>query len=163
MAAPVVAGAIAVLLEKQPSLTPAQIKQRLVSTVTSLAPIPAVSAGAGLLNVPAALASLDTSKAKAKGRVTDAFAKDMRKFIQGQAFPWRDVTFNGGVDSHNVTWDNVTWDNVTWDNVTWDNISWENFTWENVTWDNVTWDNVTWDSLDTLSTTTQSIAWTTAD
>lgn len=149
MAAPMVSGAAALMLERNPSLTPAQLKSRLKKNATSLTFGTASDKGAGLLNVKSAVGSIDPSKEYSEGRVTDSFAKDMRKFVQGQPIPWRDALFNGGADSRNITWENVTWDNITWDNITWENITWENFTWENITWENVTWENITWQSAET--------------
>ena len=152
MAAPVVAGVVALMLDRNATLNAAQIKNRLKSTVTPL-PFGTLNIrGKGLVNALTAVGGISTTKEYSDGRVTDAFAKDMRRFIQGQAITWKDTTFNGGVDSLNITWDNITWENITWDNITWENITWENFTWENITWENITWENITWESTSTLST-----------
>ena len=151
MAAPVVAGTVALMLERNPTLAPNQIKKRLKAGATPLAGHTALDQGAGRVDVAKTVGSIDTSREYSDGRVTDSFAKDMRKFIQGQPLMWKDRTFNGGVDSHNITWENITWENITWDNVTWENISWENLTWENITWENITWENITWESASTLN------------
>jgi serine protease AprX len=156
MAAPVVAGTIALMYEKNPTLTPAQVKKRLKSTVTQLAFGTTLDHGAGLVNAYRAVASVDLSKEYSADRVSDAFAKDMRKFIQGQHFVWRDLAYNGGVDSGGTTWEGVTWENVRWDSVTWENVTWEGFTWEGITWEGVTWETVTWQSTDQQSTGAQS-------
>ncbi|HEX4745515.1 MAG TPA: S8 family peptidase [Gaiellaceae bacterium] len=152
MAAPVVSGAVALMLERNSTLTPAQVKSRLKKSAKSLSFGSSSDKGAGLLNVLSAVGSVDPSKEYSEGRVTDSFAKDMRKFVQGQPIPWRDALFNGGADSKGITWENVTWENITWDVITWENITWENFTWENITWENVTWENITWQSTDAQST-----------
>jgi serine protease AprX len=156
MAAPVVAGTIALMLERNPTLTSAQIKKRLKSTVTPLSFGTSADRGVGLVNSYGAAASVITEKEYGAGRVSDAFAKDMRRFVQGQPFVWRDLTYNGGVDSGGTTWEGVTWENVRWDAVTWENVSWEGFTWEGVTWEGVTWETVTWQSTDQQSTGAQS-------
>jgi len=61
MAAPVIAGAVALLLEKNPALTPDTIKARLMLTADKRAHPDgtgdACTFGAGSLNIPAALAS----------------------------------------------------------------------------------------------------------
>ncbi|HJY35409.1 MAG TPA: hypothetical protein VJ260_11175, partial [Vicinamibacterales bacterium] len=112
--------------------------------------------GAGLVNAYRAVSSVDAGKEYSADRVSDAFAKDMKKFIQGQRFVWRDLAYNGGVDSGGVSWEGVTWENVRWDSVTWENVTWEGFTWEGVTWEGVTWETVTWQSTDQQSTGAQS-------
>ena len=157
MAAPVVSGAVALMLERNSSLTPAQVKSRLKKSARSLTFGSSSDKGVGLLNVLSAVGSVDPSKEYSEGRVTDSFAKDMRKFVQGQPIPWRDVLFNGGADSKGITWENVTWENISWDVITWENITWENFTWENITWENVTWENITWQSSESQSTGAQSV------
>ncbi len=156
MAAPVVAGTIALMYERNPTLTPAQVKKRLKSTVTPLAFGTTLDHGAGLVNAFRAVSSADAGTEFSADRVSDAFAKDMKKFIQGQRFVWRDLAYNGGVDSGGVTWESVTWENVHWDAVTWENVTWEGFSWEGVTWEGVTWETVTWQSTDQQSTGAQS-------
>lgn len=146
MAAPVVSGVVALMAERNSTLKPSQVKSRLKKSTKWLSFGGSQDKGAGLVNALAAVGSIDPSREYSEGRVTDSFAKDMRKFVQGQPLPWKDVLFNGGVDSRSITWENVTWENVTWDVLTWENISWENFTWENITWENVTWENITWQS-----------------
>jgi serine protease AprX len=156
MAAPIVAGVVALMVERNPSLSPSQIKKRLKSTATALMFGTAFDRGAGLVNAYKAVSSVDPGREYAPDRVSDAFAKDMRKFIQGQPFVWRDLTYHGGVDTAGMTWEGVTWENVRWDAVTWENVTWEGFTWEGVTWEGVTWETLTWQSTDQQSTGAQS-------
>ncbi|HUG06969.1 MAG TPA: S8 family peptidase [Candidatus Limnocylindria bacterium] len=156
MAAPVVAGTIALMFERNPTLSTSQIKKRLKSSVTALSFGTVLDRGAGLVNAYRAAASIDTTKEYATDRVSDAFAKDMRRFIQGQAFSWRDLSYNGGVDSGGTSWGGVTWENVRWDGVTWENVTWEGFTWEGVTWEGVTWETVSWQTTDQQSAGAQS-------
>lgn len=146
MAAPVVAGTVALMLERNSTMTPAQIKSRLKKSARALTFGTSIDKGVGLLNALAAVSSIDPSREYSEGRVTDSFAKDMRKFVQGQAIPWKDLTFNTGTDARGTAWGNITWENITWDALTWENLAWENFTWENITWENVTWENITWQS-----------------
>jgi len=156
MAAPVVTGVIALMIERNPNLSPAQIKKRLKSTATALTFGTAFDRGAGLVNAYKAVSSVDPGREYAPDRVSDAFAKDMRVFIEGQPFVWRDLAYHGGVDSAGTSWDGVTWENVRWDAVTWENVTWEGFTWEGVTWEGVTWESVTWQSTDQQSAGAQS-------
>lgn len=161
MAAPVVAGVVALMVERNPTLSPAQIKRRLKSTATALTFGTAFERGAGLVNAYAAVSSVDASKEYAPDRVSDAFAKDMQRFILGQPFVWRDLTYHGGVDSAATSWEGVTWENVRWDAVTWENVLWECFTWEGITWEGVTWETVTWQSTGALSGT--GVTWDPVD
>lgn len=152
MAAPVVAGTIALMLERSPSLTPAQIKRRLKSTATPLAFGTIFDRGAGMVNAYAAASSVDNGKDVAAGRVTNAFASDMRRYIQGQPIAWRDLGYNNGVDSRGQKWSDITWEGITWDGVTWDNVTWEAFLWSEISFNDITWEDITWESTDQLST-----------
>lgn len=156
MAAPVVSGVIALMLERNPTLSPAQIKKRLKTTANPLAFGTSLDRGAGGVDAYKAVQSLDATKEYAAARVSDAFAKDMRRFIEGQPIVWRDLTYHGGVDSGGTTWEAVTWVNIRWDSITWENVTWEGFTWEGITWEGITWEAVTWETLDALSTGAQS-------
>ena len=146
MAAPLVAGTVALMLERDPSLTPRQVKQRLVSTVTPLSFGTTLTRGAGLVNALAAVGSTDTTSWSDTSRVSDGFARIVFPLIDGQPLVWDDLTLNGGVDPNGVSWSNITWENITWENITWENISWENITWDNITWESVGQQNVTWET-----------------
>jgi serine protease AprX len=144
MAAPVVAGAIALMLERNPTLSPEQVKHRLRSTATPLG-------DALMLDAAAAVGSIDAAEDYSTLRVTDAFAADMFAYLSGQPFAWRDLSFNGGVDSNGISWTNVTWENVTWENVTWENVTWESFSWMNVSWESVSTESVSWEAAEPLA------------
>ena len=163
MAAPIVAGTVALMLERNSTLAPNQVKKRLKSGATPIPNFGTLAQGAGRIDAAKILGAISTEREYSEGRVSDSFAKDMRRFIQGQPLVWRDPTFNGGVDTRNITWENITWENITWDNITWENISWENLTWENITWENVTWENITWESADTLGYDTLNANWSLVD
>jgi hypothetical protein len=151
------------MYERNSTLSPAQMRKRLKSTATPLAYGTTLDRGAGMVNALAAASSIDTSKDYAQDRVTDSFAKDMRQFIQGQPLVWRDLQYNGGVDSSGATWEGVTWDTITWDGITWENLMWEGFTWEGVSWEGVSWEAVTWETTDQLITNESVSTWLALD
>jgi serine protease AprX len=81
MAAPVVAGAVALLLEKHPTLTPNAVKGILQYTAQSRAGESPLAQGAGMLNVPGAL------------RLADFFEQPAEELatvdeIEGESIPW---------------------------------------------------------------------------
>ncbi len=147
MAAPVVTGAVALLLERDPTLTPRQVKQRLLATATPLSSATRDQAGAGLLNVLAAVGSTDRTSWTTKRAVSDGFARMVYPLINGQPLIWRDQSYNGGVDSHGTPWRFVTWSGINWDSITWEDITWEDITWEDITWESVAAQDITWETV----------------
>ena len=174
MATGVVSGAAALLLERQPSLTPNQVKALLVGTTqpygqdsgqTLSDPI---AGGSGLLD---ALAAVNAAPAAAPSnalvplsvaplacvnsalRPADGFARAMFPVLYGSPLNWKDPTFDG------ILWPLLTWDTLDWNSVAWDNFDWESVAWDSVAWDSVAWDSIAWDSVAWDSIAWDSIAW----
>jgi serine protease AprX len=148
MAAPIVTGVVALMLERSPALTPAQVKARLKSTATALPYGSLETTGSGLVSAVAALASTDLTADAVAEQVSAGFASEMYPFLYGQPLSWRDLTFNRGVDSNSVAWTDVSWTNASWDVITWQNLRWEAFNWSVVNWEDISWEGITWESID---------------
>ena len=121
--APVVSGAIALLEQAQPTLSPDQIKWLLVHTARPLGP----GAGAGELNLGLAAQHL--------GDVPRANIGLTPNRLVGLAYL-------AATGQSNVSWDSVSWDSVSWDSVSWDSVSWDSVSWDSVSWDSVSWDSI---------------------
>jgi serine protease AprX len=147
MAAPIVSGVVALMLERNSALTPAQVKDRLVSTATALSFGSPDTTGSGLVNAVAAVTASDHGAVAADDPVSAGFANEMYPFLYGQPLAWRDLTFNGGVDSNGVAWTDVSWANAAWDLVTWENLRWETFNWSVVNWEDISWEGITWEDI----------------
>ncbi len=119
MAAPMVAGAVALLLQDEPGLTPDQVKYRLKATAsTNWAEYDVVKAGAGYLNIHAAVRETTTQSA------------------------------NTGLAASQLLWtgsDPVTWNSVNWNSVNWNSVNWNSVNWNSVNWNSVNWNTAVWD------------------
>jgi serine protease AprX len=165
MSTAVVSGAVALLLENQPSLNPNQVKAILTGTARrfgqSTVPPPPGAAGAGIVDALAAANSQSLGSADQGLRPADGFARTLYPLIYGQPLAWINPTYLGvnwaaqtwqtlnwaAPAWDNYVWDGVGWSNIAWDNIAWDQTSWDNLAWDNIAWDNIAWDNIAWDSF----------------
>ena len=102
MAAPVVAGAAALLLQDEPDLTPDQVKYRLLATAHALPGPVGPGAGAGMVDIEAALKAGSTQSA------------------------------NTGTPASRLLWTGdaaVNWNSVNWNSINWNSINWNSDDW----------------------------------
>jgi serine protease AprX len=178
MSTAVASGAVALLLERNPNLTPDQVKSALLSSArpygdgTSV-PDP-IADGSGLLDVATAagfgaeatptpqgqaLSSVgDLTIPRRALRPADAFARATFPLLSRLVPRWRDPDL-GGIAWNALTWDSVVWDSVAWDNYDWESVAWDSVAWDSVAWDSVAWDSVAWDSVAWDSVAWDSVAW----
>ncbi|MEZ4865471.1 MAG: S8 family serine peptidase [Caldilineaceae bacterium] len=119
MAAGVVAGAVAILLEDEPNLTPDQVKYRLMATAQPFNQGESCTTGAGYLDIYNAVNSKTTQSA------------------------------NTGVQASQMLWSGsnpITWGSVSWNSVSWNSVSWNSVSWNSVSWNSVSWNSVSWNS-----------------
>jgi serine protease AprX len=124
MAAPVVAGVAALVLERFPNLTANQVKWLLTATARTFS---GQVGSAGAVDVAAAMTRA------ALGGVLSANAGLVPndQVVAG---------LNAQAGTANSYWDNSYWDNSYWDNSYWDNSYWDNSYWDNSYWDNNAWE-----------------------
>jgi serine protease AprX len=152
MSTAVVSGAVALLLEHQPSLKPDQVKKILTATAQPFgaAGLPP-GAGAGLIDAYAATNSANHASANLGQRQADGLARTLYSVAYGQPLAWKNLTYLGTnllpFTWLTMPWNQPAWDNIAWDNIAWDNIAWDNIAWDNIAWDNIAWDNIAWDSF----------------
>lgn len=117
-AAPIVSGAIALLLEDEPHLTPDQVKYRLMATANREWPgYNAAKAGAGYLDVAAAVDANTTENANTGLPISHLLSTGTTGL--GQVL--------GSLLSLN--WDSVSWSSVSWSSVSWSSVSWSSVSW----------------------------------
>jgi serine protease AprX len=118
MAAPMVSGAIALLLQDEPNLTPDQVKYRLMATANKTWPgFTAAQAGAGYLDIYAAVAGATTQSANTN--------------LTASQLLW--------TGSQPVTWGSVNWNSVNWNSVNWNSVNWNSVNWNSVNWNSDYW------------------------
>ncbi len=118
MSAPMVAAAVALLLQDEPGLTPDQVKYRLMATANkSWAGYNATKAGAGYLDIFAAVNGT-TSKSANTGIKASLLLS---------------------TGSEPITWGSVGWNSVGWNSVGWNSVGWNSVGWNSVGWNSDYW------------------------
>jgi serine protease AprX len=119
MAAPMVSGAVALLLQDEPNLTPDQVKYRLMATANkSWAGYSSSKTGAGYLDVYAAVFGTSTQSANTGLKASNLLCSG----------------------STPITWNSVGWNSVGWNSVGWNSVGWNSVGWNSVGWNSDYWD-----------------------
>jgi serine protease AprX len=110
LSAPMVAGAVALILQGEPHLTPDQVKYRLVNTAGRVAQ-------GKYLDVYAAVTTLTTESANTG--------------IEASQLLW--------TGTEPITWTSVGWNSVGWNSVGWNSVGWNSVGWNSVGWNSTVW------------------------
>ncbi len=185
-AAAVTSGAVALLLEARPELTPDQVKHLLMANATPLAGVgPEQGAGELLLRGittldpgPASGQAFAVSQgtgslelARGGSHVTDpTTGQELHGEVDIFGTPWQpDAAWNGRTwngrtwsgDSWSCTsWSGPSWCGATWTDTTWAGTAWPVDQWEGVTWRDGSWNGVTWRDTGWTGVTWRSDVWT---
>ena len=110
MAAPMVTGTIALLLQDEPNLTPDQVKYRLLATAGSVGK-------SAYLNTYATVTGTSTESAN-------------QGLLPSQLL---------STGSDPIAWGSVGWNSVGWNSVGWNSVGWNSVGWNSVGWNSTFW------------------------
>ena len=135
-AAPVISGAAAQILAKNPTYTPDQVKGVLMLSAKPVEGAALGSVGVGELQMTKAAlvrTAPNPNLALDKYLATDPLGGKMFDSVS-----WTDTA------KSNVSWDSVSWDSVSWTDASWNVVSWTDVSWDSVSWTDVSWTDVSW-------------------
>ena len=166
-----VSGAAALLLQQRPELTPAQVKELLLTTAATL-PDHKNVAGRGLVDVAAAAAAPTPQKvgaqkrtsgqgslerARGSGHLTDGglvltgerdvfgapYDSATAASLRMAGNSWSGGTWNGNSWSGN-SWSGNSWSGNSWSGNSWSGNSWSGNSWSGNSWSGNSWSEATW-------------------
>ncbi len=146
--APVVAGAAALMLGEDASLTPDDVKVRLTGTADPLAGTDAYHQGAGLIDVDEALASTAHATGWALSPADSGAKKKV--FTEGDYNKWE-----------KRSWDKWGWTKFKWTKFKWTKFKWTKFKWTDVVWTKFKWTEIDWTKFKWTEYDWAKFKWTT--
>jgi serine protease AprX len=146
MAAPMVAGAAALLLQAEPDLTPDQVKYRLMNAAGEVSNNP-------YLDVYQALTTPTTESAN-QGIIPHMLLAKMALIAY-----WASENGEENIDWASVDWEAVNWDAVDWDAVNWNAVNWNAVNWNAVNWNAVNWNAVNWNAVNWNAVNWNAVNW----
>ena len=182
MSTATVSGIAAQILQKNPHLTPDQVKHRLLSTARTIAETNPRLAGKGLVDAYAAAMSSSTKRANQgiepatglgsieadRGSIeTEVITPAGQVSMTGEFVAVAESDESGftgllpwvSVDYATSGWNQAEWDASTWKASTWKASTWKASTWKSTSWEASTWKGTDWDNPDWDASTWKASTW----
>ncbi len=123
--APVVSGAVALMISEDPTLSPDDVKVRLMATADPVAGATVFQQGAGTLDVDEALAS----SLRATSPALSAFVGNGKYSLK---------------QKHYDKWEERSWAKYGWTKFKWTKFKWTKFKWTKFKWTDIVWTKFKW-------------------
>jgi uncharacterized delta-60 repeat protein len=151
MAAPMVSGAVALLLQDEPGLTPNQVKYRLLNSGSTL--VNDEGDAFPYVDVYAVVHGKTTEEAN-QGIVPHMLLAKMAMIAY-----WASQNGEENIDWENVDWGSVNWNAVNWNAVNWNAVNWNAVNWNAVNWNAVNWNAVNWNAVNWNAVNWNAVYW----
>ena len=159
-------GAVALLLQQRPELTPDQVKYLLRTTAEPLRNT-SLTQGAGVLNVQRALRAGTPSPQLAAQTWPAATGLGTLEASRGGSHvldPTNGIILEGEVDAMGQPWDARSWRDATtndtaWSDGTWNGRTWTGSDWSGTSWTARSWRDASWSGTSWTGTDWQARSW----
>jgi serine protease AprX len=168
MAAGVMSGAAAIVLQAHPGWTPGQVKCSLMASARSVS-----GSSAGVPRLGLVIAMDKPACNSDDGLLQNAGFGPLLKigaiaWVLGEPNP-KNAGNSVGIDIEkaagknaklsNVDWSAISWDAVKWASVKWDAIKWDAIKWDAIKWSAIKWSNVTPEGVNFSAVKWSAIKW----
>lgn len=136
MATAVVSGAAALLLQKDPSLTPGQVKQALIDGSVALP-----ASGDRQVFIPASLGR--TPVDASGGLVPNYLLLDAAGACDPAIAGIGDCT----LEFEKISWGSIAFNKISWSKISWAKISWSKISWGSVDYNKISWSKISWGGM----------------
>jgi len=141
-AAPVVAGAAAMLLGQHPDWTPDQVKGALMLTATPQKLVKLGQLGVGDVNVASARA-LKTSPPNPNAALNQFVGAAADGTAVFDAAAWSDAA-KASAAWASAAWSDAAWSSAAWSSAAWSSAAWSDAAWASAAWGTAAWSDAAW-------------------
>ena len=158
----VVSGAVALIIDQRPGITPDQVKKLLTNTARPLWYSSSICEGAGTVRLGRALyrstPSAQQTYASPTGTGLLEAARGSAHLTDGG------VLLEGEQDIFGVEFDSASWStaaaqSASWSGGTWNSSSWSGSSWSSASWSGVSWSSASWSSASWSGASWSSASW----
>jgi serine protease AprX len=168
----VTSGAVALLLQARPDLTPDQVKTILTRAAKPIAGTAADRQGAGRLSLAGALGrpagpaatqtpiatGLGSLEASRGGHHVQTDCNGVTTVIQGEidvrCQPWDGASWTG------ASWTGASWTGASWTGASWTGASWTGGSWTGASWTGASWTGASWTGGSWFGASWTGASWT---
>ena len=179
-AAAVVSGAVALLLDYRPDLSPDQVKALMMQAANPVRYASDLCQGAGMVDVLYAmkwagtdLGGMTQSYAGSNGTGSlEAARGSFHISLDGNDLSGEQDIFGSAWDGEahaklsanglswsGGDWNGVTWSGVSWSGLSWSGVSWSGLSWSGVSWSGLSWSGVSWSGLSWSNSAWSGVSW----
>ncbi|MCP4303336.1 MAG: S8 family serine peptidase [bacterium] len=176
-AAAVVSGAVALIIEQRPNITPDQVKALLMQTAQPLPKAKGFCQGAGLIDLKEARgtntpqATQNYAAATGMGSLEGARGSDHLS-VDGVTLEGEQDIFGGEWDPESFVryalretsfvgedWNGTSWSGTSWSGTSWSGTSWSDYVWSDYVWSGTSWSGTSWSGTSWSGTSWSGTSW----